>query len=208
MPQAWEIHPNITGASWRSATALANLELRDVVKPTVEPGTALVRIRAVALNPRDLMVIARDPVYPTTAVPGLSPCSDGAGIIEAVGEGSIWKVGDRVVLTLNSWMSGSDGAGFDMNSTLGGGDVPGTLRKYVVVKDDRLLRAPANLSFEEAAAIPTAGGTAAHALFFGPMKTEKGVTVLTQGTGGVSTFAIQVCGRRLSRSADIETWKG
>jgi NADPH:quinone reductase-like Zn-dependent oxidoreductase len=196
MPQAWEIHPNITGASWRSSTALANLELRDVAKPTVEPGTALVRIRAVALNPRDLMIIARDPVYPTTAVPGLSPCGDGAGVVEEVGEGSVWKVGDRVVLTLNSWMSGWDGAGFDMNSTLGGGDVPGTLRQYAVVKDDHLLRAPANSSFEEAAAIPTAGGTAAHALFFGPMKTERGVVVLTQGTGGVSTFAIQVRGRR------------
>jgi NADPH:quinone reductase-like Zn-dependent oxidoreductase len=89
MPQSWQIHPNITGASWRSTVALVNLELRDVAKPTAQPGTALIRIRAVALNARDLMVIANDPVYPTNAVPGISPCSDGAGIVEAVGEPSV-----------------------------------------------------------------------------------------------------------------------
>jgi NADPH:quinone reductase-like Zn-dependent oxidoreductase len=205
MPQSWQIHPNVTGASWRSTAALANLELRDVVKPTPQPGTALVRIRAVALNARDLMVIANDPVYPTKAVPGISPCSDGAGIVEAVGEPSVWKVGDRVILAQNSWINGLDAAGFDINSALGGGGVQGTLRQYALVKDDYLLRAPKNLSFEEAAVIPTAGGTAANALFFGPMKTDKGVTILTQGTGGVSTFAIQVRCRHRYGNREILT---
>lgn len=55
-----------------------------------------------------------------------------------------------------------------------------------------LVEAPAHLSFEELAALPAAAGTAANALFFGPMPFQKGMTVLTQGTGGVSSAAIQV----------------
>lgn len=55
-----------------------------------------------------------------------------------------------------------------------------------------MVEAPAHLSFEELAALPAAAGTAANALFFGPMPFKKGMTVLTQGTGGVSSAAIQV----------------
>ena len=55
-----------------------------------------------------------------------------------------------------------------------------------------LVEAPAHLTFEELAALPAAAGTAANALFFGPMPFTKGMTILTQGTGGVSSAAIQV----------------
>ena len=192
MSQAWRIHPNVSGISWRSPEALVNLELHDVEKPTPTAGTALIRIRAVAVNSRDLQIIAYDPVYPTRAETGISPCSDGAGSVEAAGEGSIWARGDRVILAQNSWVEGKDEVNFDINSGLGGGGVQGTLRQYAVIPDELLFRAPENLSMEEAASLPTAGGVAAHALFFGPITAQKGMTVMTQGTGGVSTFAIQV----------------
>ena len=58
--------------------------------------------------------------------------------------------------------------------------------------DNNLQRAPSHLSFEELAAIPLAGATAVNALFFGPVPLTKGMTVLTEGTGGVSCFVIQV----------------
>ena len=54
------------------------------------PGTALVRMHAVAVNSRDLQVIAQDPVYPTKPRRQSAPCSHGAGVVEAVGDGSIW----------------------------------------------------------------------------------------------------------------------
>ena len=193
MSQAWQIHPNVRGTSWRLPNALDNLELRDVEKPVPTPGTALVRMHAVAVNSRDLQVIAYDPVYPTKAQTGISPCSDGAGVVEAAGDGSIWTKGDRVILAQNSWVEGNDEVNFDITSGLGGGGVPGALVKHKVVGDAHLFRAPANLTLEEAASLPTAGGIAAHALFFGPIPTQEETTVLTQGTGGVSTFAIQVC---------------
>lgn len=48
-------------------------------------------------------------------------------------------------------------------------------------RDDHLFRASANLTLEEAASLPTAGGVAAHALFWGPITAQEGTTVLTQG---------------------------
>lgn len=58
--------------------------------------------------------------------------------------------------------------------------------------DDRLIAAPSNLSFAEMAGLAAAGGTAANTLFYSPLPFQKGSTVVTQGTGGVSVFAIQV----------------
>ena len=49
------------------------------------------------------MVIAYDPIYPGKHMKELSPCADGAGEVEAGGEGSAWKVGDTVMLRPNAW---------------------------------------------------------------------------------------------------------
>jgi len=106
MSSAWQIRSS-PAKSWRSKEALENLYLNtSVPKPSVIPaGSVLVshsiflggnmgiiwiqvRIRAVAINARDVMVIAHDPVYPVNNIEGLTPCADGAGEIEAVGEGS------------------------------------------------------------------------------------------------------------------------
>lgn len=78
-----------------------------------------------------------------------------------------------------------------MGNTLGAGDCNGTLTQYIVVEDEWLIKAPSNLSFEESAALPVAGGTAMNVLT--SVQVKKGTTVLTQGTGGVSCFVIQVC---------------
>ena len=120
------------------------------------------------------------------------PCSDAAGVVEEVGAGSSWQVGDRVILHPNKWIHGKDERDFDVRTAFGG-EVGGTLTQYMVVEDHRLIRAPDHLSFEEASTLPTAGTTAVPSLFLVPEKPiGKNDRVLIQGTGGVSTFAIQV----------------
>ena len=131
----------------------------------------------------------------TTA--GLVPCSDAAGVVEQVGAQSNWRVGDRVILHPNTWLHGRDARDFDVTKVFGAGTVAGTLTEYMVVGDERLIKVPEHLSLEEASALPTAGSTACHGLFFVPEQPiGEGDSVLIQGTGGVSAIAIQVGGSK------------
>ena len=175
-----------------SPTLLSNLTLKTIPIPTPGPGSILVRIRATALNFRDLFCLADSPLYPTRTTPGLVPCADGAGEIVSVGPGSTWEgsVGDAVILVPNrGWIDGDVGV-YRTGNTLGGGHVDGTLAQYMVVEDAWVVRAPKNLSLEEAAALPVAAGAAINVLQ--SVEIKKGMTVVTQGTGGVSCFVIQV----------------
>ncbi|OQV08749.1 Alcohol dehydrogenase GroES-like domain-containing protein [Cladophialophora immunda] len=191
MPSAWQIAPS-EPKDWRTTDGIENLRLvQDLPKPRPEPGTALVWIKAAALNARDMMVIAHDPIYPIKTQPYLVPCADGAGVVEEVGLGSTWKPGDRVLLTAMRWIDG-DVPTLVESQGLGAGSIQGTLQEYLVVADNRLIRAPAHLTFAEMAALPAAAGTATNALFYGPQPFRPGMTVLTQGTGGVSACAIQI----------------
>ena len=148
------------------------------------------------MNARDLLVLTSSPLYPLSTSAGLVPCSDAAGIVEEVGAESAWKVGDRVVMHPNGWLHGRDQRDFDIHNVFGGGTVAGVLTEYMVIGDERLIRVPEYLSLEEASALPTAGGTACHGLFFMPEQPiGDGSWVLFQGTGGVSTIAIQVRNR-------------
>ena len=128
---------------------------------------------------------------PTSA--GLVPCCDAAGVVEEVGTGSTWKAGDRMVMHPNSWVSGRDQRDFDITRVFGGGVEGGALAECMVVGDERLIRVPEHLSFEEASALPTDGDTACYSLFYlREQPIGKGTSVLVQGTGGVDTSAIQV----------------
>jgi NADPH:quinone reductase-like Zn-dependent oxidoreductase len=178
--------------SHMSPGLLSNLSIKEDPIPTPGPGSVLVRIRAVALNFRDLLCLADSPLYPTRTPPGLIPCLDGAGEIVSAGPGSTWKdsIGDAVILVPNrNWVDGDVGA-VNLENTLGSGSVNGTLTQYIVVQDQWAICAPKNLSFEEAAALPGAAGTAINVLE--SISIGKGTTVVTQGTGGVSCFVIQV----------------
>lgn len=165
-----------------------------------DPGTlpkpgereVLVRIHAFSLNYRDKLVIEHSPDYPVKTTTNLIPGSDGAGIIEAVGPESSWSKGDRVVLHPNSWLHGSDERDLDMYNIFGAGHRDGTFCRYKLVSDERLVKAPDNLSLEEASTLFTAGVTAYRALFHGFHEMKPGMTVLTQGTGGVSSYGIMV----------------
>lgn len=171
--------------------AVGNLNgLTQVERPDPEPGPGqiIVRVRAVSLNYRDLLVINGS--YGKISLP-LIPISDGAGEIIKIGQGvARWKVGDRVAATFApDWISG-DPIPERTKSARGAGSTNGMLAEQVLMSDQAVVRIPDHLSFEEAATLPCAAVTAWNALVVkGELKA--GETVVLQGTGGVSLFALQ-----------------
>jgi NADPH:quinone reductase-like Zn-dependent oxidoreductase len=164
-----------------------SLQLVERPTPQPGPGEVLVKIRAVSLNYRDLMMV-KGLYNPKMKLPRI-PCSDGAGEVEAVGEGvSGWKRGDRVCgIFMQNWLDGPPNPA-KIKGALGG-DIDGMLAEYVVLKEPGLVRFPEYLSFEEAATLPCAAVTAWNALAAGNVRERS--TVLIQGTGGVSVYALQ-----------------
>ncbi|OAI94775.1 zinc-dependent alcohol dehydrogenase family protein [Pseudomonas putida] len=166
------------------------LVLRDVPTPgPPAPGQVLVRLRAASLNFRDLLIAGGQ--YRSLCKSSLIPCSDGAGEVIAVGSGvTRTTVGERVMLTFHPhWISGGMPEGRDVLGR--GGSVDGTLCEYACVSQEEVVRVPEHLSYEEAATLPCASLTAWAALNAG-RGLLPGQSVLTQGGGGVSVFAVQL----------------
>lgn len=170
-----------------SSFGIDSLEL--VERPTPQPGSGevLVKIHAVSLNYRDLMMV-KGLYNPKMRLPRI-PCSDGAGEVAAVGEGvKLWKPGDRVCgIFMQNWFDGPPTPAKIKDAL--GGDIEGMLAEYVVLRETGLVRIPDHLSFEDAATLPCAAVTAWNALATADL--QPGATVLIQGTGGVSIFALQ-----------------
>ena len=118
------------------------------------------------------------------------PLSDGAGEVVALGDGaSRFAVGDRVIGCFHPrWFGGPIKADY-LTDRLGA-NLDGMLAEYAVVNEEAAVAVPGDLSFEEAATLPCAAVTAWVALT-GHRRVTAGDTVLTQGTGGVSIFALQ-----------------
>lgn len=155
--------------------------------PVVGRGQVRIRVKAASLNYRDLLMV-RGLYNPRQPLP-LVPCSDGVGVVEEVGEGvSRVAVGDRVCpLFAQKWFGGEP-THEAIRSTLGG-PLDGMLMQEKVISEESLVKVPAYLSDEEAATLPCAALTAWSALSLGGL--QAGQTVLLQGTGGVSMFALQ-----------------
>jgi NADPH:quinone reductase-like Zn-dependent oxidoreductase len=163
------------------------LRLVDLPEPKPQAGQVLIRVRATSLNYRDLMVVTGN--YGELKLP-LTPLSDGAGEIAAVGKGvTRWKKGDRVAGTFfQGWQSGPPNR--ETAQTALGGALNGMLAEYVALSGNGIVAVPPHLSFEEAATLPCAALTAWHALVMhGNIFADE--TVLLLGTGGVSIFALQ-----------------
>jgi NADPH:quinone reductase-like Zn-dependent oxidoreductase len=149
------------------------LELRDIDRPTVGENDVLVRVRAAAVNPYDwhfmrgkpyLMRVVSGLLKPKVTVPGV----DLAGQVEAVGSAvTQFEPGDEVF-----------------------GMAKRALAEFVCASADALVSKPANVSFEQAAAVPIAGLTALQGL---RGRLQPGQTALINGaSGGVGTFAVQI----------------
>lgn len=172
-----------------SEPGLANLKVREVPDPVPGPGEVLVRLRAATLNYRDTLVVEGG--YGShQRTDNLIPLSDGAGEVVAVGDGvTRFAAGDRVVANFfQGWLAGEPDP--EKLSTGLGGKIDGVAAELRVFPECGLCKTPPHLSDAEAAALPCAGLTAWSAVVtHGGVK--PGDSVLTQGSGGVSVFALQ-----------------
>ncbi len=151
-------------------------------------GQVLVRIKAVSLNYRDLLMVTGN--YSRGLKLPLVPLSDGTGEVVEAGEGvTRWKAGDRVIPTFfQNWLAG--GITPDAPASALGGACDGVLQEYALFGEEGLVPLPHHLSFEEGATLPCAGVSAWNCLYSGGLIC--GETVLVLGSGGVSVFALQL----------------
>jgi NADPH:quinone reductase-like Zn-dependent oxidoreductase len=168
---------------------IGSLNMKDATVSALSAHQVRINIKATSINYRDLL-ICKGLYNPNLKKPAV-PLSDGAGEIVEIGTAvKRAKVGDRVMgAFMPRWISGAPSEEL-IRLALGGGGDEGMLSQYVDLHEESVVQIPAHLSFEEAATLPCAAVTAWHALFEDDCL-KPGQTVLTQGTGGVSLFAIQ-----------------
>jgi NADPH:quinone reductase-like Zn-dependent oxidoreductase len=171
-----------------TAFSMDALQVVERAEPRVHGDQVLMRVRAAALNHRDWDVVHGyyDPAMPLPRV----PLSDGAGEVVEVGpEVTRFRVGDRVTTMMTTdWIS--DPYTPERFAAQLGTRLDGVLRDYVMLPERAFVRCPSNLDFVQASTLPVAGLSAYSALTEAGLKL--GDTVLVQGTGGVSLFALQL----------------
>ncbi len=170
----------------RKPGGLDNIAIEERADPTPGPGEVLVRVRATSLNFHDFAVVAG--MIPTAE--DRVPMSDGAGEVVAVGDGvSELSVGDSVVsLFFPNWDRGEP----DLARLTGvpGDHIDGFAAELVAAPATAFTKSPAGLSMAESATLTCAGLTAWRCLMT-KAQIKPGDWVLTQGSGGVSLFALQ-----------------
>jgi len=170
--------------------SLDNFQLGDYDEPTIHDKQVKIQVKAVSLNYRDWALANGWFGYPGEKLPFI-PFSDAAGLVTEVGQAvTKIKVGDRVAVNFfPNWHAGP----FSLEKTHAslGGSTDGVLAEYVAFDEEAVVKVPDSFSYEEAACFPCAGVTAWHALAI-QAQLKPGDTVLLQGTGGVSIFALQI----------------
>ncbi|WP_276484659.1 zinc-dependent alcohol dehydrogenase family protein [Paraflavitalea pollutisoli] len=174
-----------------------HLRAVDLPTPTFTDDEVLVRTTAVALEYHDLLVIENRLPF-GIPLPHI-PVSEGVGIVEAVGSRvTRWQKGDRVMIPfIGRWEAGRNTP--YNNAWRTGFTRPGLLAEYTVQPEHTLVRTPANLTDEAAASLPVCGLTA-WTVLIEKARIRPGQTILVQGSGGVSLYALQIarlCGLRV-----------
>jgi NADPH:quinone reductase-like Zn-dependent oxidoreductase len=196
---------------------LEALHVEERPDPVPGPGQVLVRMKAAALNYRDLLMVEGQ-YNPKQPLP-LVPLSDGAGEVVRTGDGvTRVRVGDRVAgIFAQKWLAGRP-TREKLQSTLGG-PLDGMLAELALLHEDGVVPVPAHLTDEEAATLPCAAVTAWSALVEQGGLTA-GDTLVVLGTGGVSMFALQLgvlvgarvivtssSDRKLERARGLGAWE-
>jgi NADPH:quinone reductase-like Zn-dependent oxidoreductase len=174
------------------------LQCVDLTQRELANGEVRIRVHAVSLNYRDLMVASGN--YLVNVDNPIIPCSDGAGEVLAVGHGvTRLQVGDRVAASFFPYWQDGRTSPTKIRHALGG-DIDGMLAEEVVLHEDALVKIPPQLSYVEASTMPCAGVTAWNAIFESSNDIKPGDTVLLLGTGGVSVLGLQ-----LARAAGLRS---
>ena len=158
---------------------LDNLIFEDWPDPEPGPGEVLVRVRACGLNHLDIFVRKGMPGMPVP-MPFISG-GDIAGEVAGLGAGAEgWRIGERVLINPST------------PKGMLGEQIPGGMAEYVCAPDACLLRIPDGVSFEAAACLPVAYGTA-YRMLIDRGRVQPRETVLILGaSGGVGTAAVQI----------------
>ena len=179
-------------------TGVNELAVADVAEPVPAAGEVRVRVRAAALNHRDVWI--KTGQYAGLKWPVI-PGSDGAGTVDAVGDGvsPVWIGRDVVVNPSFGW--GDDARAQGREFSILGLPRDGTLAEQIAVPMVQIAAKPAHLGWAEAAALPLAGLTAWRALF-ARAQVRAGECVLVSGIGGgVALFALQ-----FAQAAGAQVW--
>jgi zinc-binding alcohol dehydrogenase/oxidoreductase len=169
-----------------------NLKLEEAPDPSPGAGEVVVRLKAAALNHRDVWIRSGTGAYAGGFKQRVILGSDGAGEVLSVGSGGDRSLIGRAVVINPSFDWGDDDAAQGPNFRILGLPDDGTYAEAVRVPAGNVHPKPAALSFEEAAAIPLAALTAYRAVV-SRARVQAGETVLVTGIGGgVSTFALQI----------------
>ncbi len=166
-----------------------NFKLEEVADPKAGPGEVVVRLKAAAINHRDLFILQN--LYPKIKLPAILG-SDGAGIVAAVGEGVDSSLVGREVV-INPSLEWGDNEKFQgPKYRILGMPEEGTFAEMIKVPAENANPKPDHLSYEEAAALPLAALTAYRSVVT-RAQVKSGETVLVTGIGGgVAAFALQI----------------
>lgn len=165
------------------------LRLEDIPARPLAPHEVRLKVHAVSLNYRDLMVARGS--YLMNVDYSIIPCSDGAGEVVEVGSGvNRFRLGNRVAASFfPHWIDGGPAPAKTRNAL--GGDIDGMLAQEVVLHEEALVQIPDQLGYIEASTLPCAAVTAWNAIFVSSA-TRPGDSVLLLGTGGVSVLGLQL----------------
>jgi len=172
-----------------------NLSMETAAVPEPGPGEVLLAMKAASLNYRDTLMVTHGYGSMSGDLP-LVPLSDGVGDVIALGDGVIGiAVGERRLPCFNQlWLDGN----FEDHMWTGllGGPLDGTARQFMCARADATVQVPDHLNNDEAATLGCAAITAWNALNEMQKPTSSDGTVVIQGTGGVSLFALQMAKAR------------